>query len=107
MPHRHELDPPVDPAAAEWQEWQDHQYVPGYFLGTRMQPLARGQRSDRGGTVLLVVGLCTAGMTAAGATLTALAAGGTALLAFLAPAALALMQIAAGVRLLRGARRTH
>lgn len=107
MPHHHEPDPPIDPATAEWQEWQDQQYVPGYFLGTGRWSLTRGQRPNRVGIILLVVGSASAAMTAAGATLTALAADGTALLVFLAPAALALVHIAAGVRMLRGSRHTR
>ena len=41
---------------AEWREWLDHQYVPGYWLGSRIPPLLRrGDRPNPNGYALLVV----------------------------------------------------
>jgi hypothetical protein len=51
---KHDSRPP-DPFA-EIQEWQDHRYDPGYFLGGRIHPVLKSGRPNRYGWVLLVIG---------------------------------------------------
>lgn len=49
-----------DDAVAEWGEWLDHQYDPGYYTGGRIPPFLRNRgRPSAFGYVLLVFGALT------------------------------------------------
>ncbi len=39
-----------------FQEWQEHQYVEGYYFGGRISPFYLGERPNRFGYVLLASG---------------------------------------------------
>ena len=40
-----------------WVEWQEHQYVPGYYTGGRIPPYLLGRRPNRYGCLLVVMGI--------------------------------------------------
>jgi len=46
-------DDPLD----EFREWQDHQFVPGYYLGGRVPPFLKGKVPNRFGYALLGTGI--------------------------------------------------
>jgi hypothetical protein len=81
------------------REWQDHRYDPGYFTGGRIHPLYRASRPNRAGYVLLVFGGVSVAMLAI-----MVARGEEALVGILTVGAFAALQIAAGLRLIRGPR---
>lgn len=47
----------VDPTAHDLDEWQQHQYVPGYYTKGRIPPVLRGKRPNVWGWTLVVVGV--------------------------------------------------
>jgi len=91
---------PVDPAAADWQEIQDHQYVPGHFTGRNLAPHLRQPRPGKIGYVFVAMGMIflAMGIVAFAATIVA---GNPAPVALLGPGALGLLMGASGASLLR------
>lgn len=100
----------VDPAAAELDDWQQHQYLPGY-AGGRSNPIMRSTRPNPWGLVVFIAGLLgIAGVVIAGVagsgdlvgadpdTILEQAIGGLMLLS------LSVLATASGWRLLRGRR---
>ncbi len=43
----------------EWKDWQDHQYLPGYWVGGRIPPILLGRRPNKFGYVLIASGIGT------------------------------------------------
>jgi hypothetical protein len=41
----------------DWVEWQDHIFVPGYWVGGRIPPFLRGKRPNKVGYILLAQGI--------------------------------------------------
>ena len=81
------------------REWQDHRYDPGYFLGGRIHPLIKAGRPNRYGWVLLAFGLL-------GFVLIFLTPReDTAWWQYAGAAALLLLYVTAGFKLLRGKKR--
>lgn len=99
-PPRDTSSSPVDPAAADWQEIQDHQYVPGHFTGRNLAPHLRQPRPGTIGYVFVALGMIflAMGIVALAATIVA---GNPAPVALLGPGALGLLMGASGASLLR------
>ena len=55
-----------DPIAA-LEEWHDHQYDPGHYIGGRLPPYLLGKRPNLFGCALLVNGVLLAGLILFGA----------------------------------------
>jgi hypothetical protein len=55
-----------DPIAA-LEEWHDHQYDPGHYIGGRLPPYLLGKRPNLYGCILLASGLSLAGLVLFGA----------------------------------------
>lgn len=91
---------PVDPAAADWQELQDHQYVPGHFTGRNLPPHLRQPRPGKIGYVFVAMGIIFLIMGIVAFTAT-IVAGHPTPLALLIPGALGLLLGASGTSLLR------
>ncbi len=51
---------------ADWREWLDHRYDPGYFLGGRIHPMFRVKRSSPPGWVFLLMGAFSLASSVAG-----------------------------------------
>ena len=96
---------PVDPAAAELEDWQNHQYVEGYYTGGRIPPFLRGRRPNPYGYALLASGGCFAVMFAVLAVVGLLGLGDLSLGTLIFGGALAALFLVAGIRLLRQPRR--
>ena len=96
---------PVDPAAAELEDWQNHQYVEGYYTGGRIPPFLRGTRPNPYGYALLVIGGCFAVMFAVLAAVSLLGLADQSLDTLIFGGALAVLFLVAGIRLLRKPRR--
>src|SRR5659263_3993 len=41
----------------EWKDWQDHQYLPGYWVGGKIPPFLLGKRPNRFGYLLVAGGI--------------------------------------------------
>ncbi len=50
-----------DPIAA-LEEWHNHQYTPGHYIGGRLPPYLLGKRPNLYGCILLATGLSLAGI---------------------------------------------
>ncbi len=50
-----------DPIAA-MEEWHDHQYTPGYYIGGRLPPYLLGKRPNLFGCIPLAAGLSLVGI---------------------------------------------
>jgi hypothetical protein len=50
-----------------FQEWQEHQYLEGYYVGGRIPPFYLGKRPNRFGYVLMASGIFFALITVLGA----------------------------------------
>ncbi len=92
---------PVDPAAADWHDIQEHQYTPGYYTGRNLAPHLRQPRPGKIGYAFVAMGVLDLVMTVIALGAVALATGTPPVLVFLAPAALGLLMLASGLRLLR------
>ncbi len=96
---------PVDPAAAEFKDWQDHQYVEGYYTGGRIPPYLRGRRPNPYGYALLASGGCFAVMFGVLAIVALLGLGDLSPGTLIFGGALTALFLVAGIRLLRRPRR--
>jgi hypothetical protein len=81
---------------AEIREWQDHRLDPGYFTGGRIHPMYRSRKPNRWGWVLIVIGSFTA------LTFPWILLSGTSVVGIAWIGAIAALQLAAGIRLVRG-----
>ncbi len=43
----------------DWTDWQDHQYLPGYWVGGKIPPYLLGKRPNRFGYLLIAGGIGT------------------------------------------------
>ena len=94
--------PQSDDGLQDWQEWLDHQYVPGYYVGGRVPPfLRRSGHPSRTGWALAVVGAVTVAATV----LTGLRGGGFSLPGTAFGGLLGALEVGAGLRLTRPRRR--
>ena len=41
----------------EWRDWQDHQYLPGYWVGGKITPFLLSKRPNRFGYILVATGI--------------------------------------------------
>jgi hypothetical protein len=73
------------------KEWQDHRYDPGYFTGGNIHPLLKARRPNKYGYVLILSGACILFLALFGRWYDAVL-----------QIALALLMIAAGVKLAKG-----
>ena len=96
---------PVDPAAAELEDWQDHQYDEGYYTGGRIPPFLRGTRPNPHGYALLAIGGCLAVIFAVLAVVGLLGLGDLSLGTLIFGGAMSALILVAGIRLLRKPRR--
>ena len=90
---------PREDPFAEIKEWQDHRYDPGSFTGGRIHPMYRSRRPNRWGYVLIGSG-CFAFLILG----TNIRRGG-AILETIWAATFTILLIAAGIRLVKGAKR--
>ena len=96
MPHRSLPSAPVDPAAADWHDLQEHQYVPGHYT-----PHVRQPRPGKIGYLFLALGGISTLMLLVALVVSAYAVGNVSFGVFLGPGLLALLLIASGYSLLR------
>ena len=76
------------------KDWQDHRYDPGYFTGGNIHPLLKARRPNKYGYVLILSGLCVLFIAFFG--------GGRLGIEAVLQIAMALLLIAAGVKLVKG-----
>jgi len=86
-----------------FQEWQEHQYLEGYYVGGRIPPFYLGKRPNRFGYVLLASGIFFALVATLGAFSWARFGDSDlgSLIAFVFTGAIAALQLMAAARLLR------
>ncbi len=101
MPHRSPPSAPVDPAAADWHDLQEHQYVPGHYTGNRLPPHVWQPRPGKIGYLFLALGGISTLMLLVALVVSAYAIGNVTFGVFLGPGLLALLLIASGYSLLR------
>jgi hypothetical protein len=76
------------------KDWQDHRYDPGYFTGGNIHPLLKARRPNKYGYVLILSGLCVLFIAFLGGERLGIEA--------VLQIAMALLLIAAGVKLVKG-----
>lgn len=54
---RHDDIERADGAWRDFREWQEKQYLPGYWVGGKVPPILLGKRPNRFGYVLLAIGV--------------------------------------------------
>jgi hypothetical protein len=86
-----------------FREWQEHQYLEGYYVGGRIPPFYLGKRPNRLGYVLLASGIFFALIAALGALSWARFGDSdpVSLISLVLIGAIAVLQLIAGARLLR------